>query len=268
MYSTELENGYSGLKVIHIWQEMLVYTTDYIVQYAAQQQSPFRKKNLATWLESIGASVSTGLQTQLERLVSSGRLVRSGWGEYQLSDNAKQRLQLTLKPETKEMAQYLKKRYPLADFCIWDAASVIPFMLHVPNIKMIIVDVERMLEQSFPDAIREKYPNIFVLPNPTREEFIKFGSTNDTIVLHALTTEAPLDTFEGLPVPTAEKLLVDIVINPEFEFLQGSELTRIYQEVFSDFSISRSKLIRYARRRYCEEKIQHILNRINPQNHD
>ena len=166
------------------------------------------------------------------------------------------------------MAQYLKQRYPLAGFCIWDAASVIPFMLHVPNIKMIIVDVERLLEQSFPDAIREKYPNMIVLPNPTKEEFIKFGSTKDTIILHTLTTEAPIDTFERLPVPTAEKLLVDIVLNPEFEFLQGSELTRIYQEAFSDYNISRSRLIRYARRRYCEEKIQSILDRINPQNND
>jgi hypothetical protein len=246
----------------------MMTTTDYIVQYAAQQRGPFRRKDLAAWLESIGTPVGAGLQTQMERLISSGRLVKSGWGEYRLSDNAKPRLQLTLKPETKEMAQYLKKRYPLADFCIWDAASVIPFMLHVPNIKMIIVDVERLLEQSFPDAIREKYPNMIVLPNPTRKEFIKFGSTKDTIILHTLTTEAPLDTFEGLPVPTAEKLLVDIVINPEFEFLQGSELTRIYQETFSDFSISRSRLIRYARRRYCEEKIQNILNHINPPSHD
>lgn len=248
--------------------QRMMTTTDYIVQYAARQRVPFRKKDLAAWLESIGTPIGAGLQTQLERLVSSGRLVKTGWGEYQLSENAKPRLQLTLKPETKEMAQYLKKRYPLANFCIWDAASVIPFMLHVPNIKMIIVDVERFLEQSFPDAIREMYPNMIVLPNPTREEFIKFGSTKDTIILHTLTTEAPLDMFEGLPVPTAEKLLVDIVINPEFEFLQGSELTRIYQEAFSDFSISRSRLIRYARRRYCDEKIQHILNRINPQNHD
>ena len=237
-------------------------TTNYIVQYAAQQRGPFRKKDLSAWLESIGTPVGSGLQTLLERLVASGRLVKSGWGEYQLSDNAKPRLQLTLKPETKELAQYLKKRYPLADFCIWDAASVIPFMLHVPNIKMIIVDVERILGQSFPDAIRENYPNTIVLPNPTKEEFIKFGSTKGTIILHTLTTEAPIDTFEGFPVPTAEKLLVDIVINPEFEFLQGSELTRIYQEAFSDFSISRSRLIRYARRRYCEEKIQSILDSI------
>lgn len=243
-------------------------TTDYIVQYAAQQRGSFRKKDLAVWLESKGVSVNTGLQTQLERLISSGRLVKSGWGEYQLSDSTKPRLQLTLKPETKEMAQYLKKRYPLADFCIWDAASVIPFMLHVPNIKMIIVDVERLLEQSFPGAIREKYPSMIVLPNPTKEEFIKFGNTKDAIVLHTLTTEAPIDTFEGLPVPTAEKLLVDIVINPEFEFLQGSELTRVYKEAFSDYDISRSRLIRYARRRYCEDKILNILNRINPQNQD
>ena len=243
-------------------------TTDYIVQYAAQQRGAFRKKDLAAWLKSMGAPVGSGLQTQLERLVASGRLVKSGWGEYQLSDNAKPRLQLTLKTETKELAQYLKKRYPLADFCIWDAASVIPFMLHVPNIKMIIVDVERLLEQSFPDAIREKYPSMIVLPNPTKEEFIKFGSTKDTIVLHTLTTEAPIDTFEGLPVPTAEKLLVDIVLNPEFEFLQGSELTRIYQEAFSGYNISRSRLIRYARRRYCEDKILNILDRINPQNND
>lgn len=242
--------------------------TDHIVYFAALQRGHFRRKDLSAWLDEKSIPVGSGLQTQLDRLVASGRLVKSGWGEYQLSENTKPRLQLTLKPETKEMAQYLKKRYPLADFCIWDAASVIPFMLHVPNIKMIIVDVERLLGQSFPDAIREKYPNMIVLPNPTREEFIKFGSTKDTIILHTLTTEAPIDTFEGQPVPTAEKMLVDIVLNPEFEFLQGSELTRIYQEAFTDFDISRSRLLRYARRRYCEEKIQHILNRINPQSHD
>lgn len=238
--------------------------SNHIIYYAALQRGPFRRKDLSAWLEENNCSARSGLQTQLDRLVVSGRLIKTGWGEYQLSDNTKPRLQLTLKPETKEMAQYLKKRYPLADFCIWDAASVIPFMVHVPNIKMVIVDVERMLEQSFPDAIREKYPNRIVLPNPTKEEFIKFGSTRNCIILHSLTTEAPIDIIEGLPVPTVEKMLVDIVLNPEFEFLQGSEIIRIYQEAFSDYDISRSRLMRYARRRYCEEKIQHLLDRIIP----
>ena len=242
--------------------------SDRIVYYATLQRGPFRRKDLTAWLDEKSIPVGSGLQTQLVRLVASGRLIKTGWGEYQLSENTKPRLQLSLKPDTKEMAQYLKKRYPLANFCIWDAASVIPFMLHVPNIKMVIVDVERLLGQSFPDAIREKYPNTMVLPNPTEEEFIKFGSTRDCIVLHTLTTEAPIANFEGLPVPTAEKMLVDIVLNPEFEFLRGSELPRIYQEVFSDFDISRSRLLRYARRRYCEKKIQYLLDRIKPENYD
>ena len=107
-----------------------------------------------------------------------------------------------------------------------------------------------------------------VLPNPTQEEFIKFGNTIDCLILHTLTTEAPVDSFEGLPVPTAEKMLVDIVLNPEFDFARGSELPRIYQEVFSNFDISRSRLLRYARRRYCEDKILHILERINVMKHD
>ena len=236
-------------------------TTDYIVQYAVRQRGPFKKKELVAWLEGIGVTVGAGLQTQLDRLVATERLAKCGWGEYQLKEGVKPRLQLTLKPETREIAQYLKKRYPLADFCIWDAASVIPFMLHVPNIRMIILDVERLLEQSFPDAVREAYPHMMVLPNPTQEEFIKFGSTKNCIVIHTLTTEAP-------PVPTAEKMLVDIVLNPEFEFLHGSELPRVYQEVFSEYDISRSRLLRYARRRYCEDKIQHLLDRITPLSHD
>lgn len=243
-------------------------TTDYILQYAALQRGPLQKKDIAKWLESIGVKVGSGLQTQLERLVASGRLVRSGWGEYKLGDGVKPRLQLTLKQETKEMGQYLKMRYPLSGFCIWDASCVIPFMLHVPNIKMVIVDVERLLEHSFPDAIREQYKNMMVLPNPNKEEFVKFGTTKDSIILHTLTTEAPLDSFEGVPIPTAEKMMVDIVLNPEFEFLQGSELTHIYQEMFSDYDISRQRLLRYARRRYCEDRIQSILNRINSDSND
>lgn len=243
-------------------------TSDYIIQYALRQRGTFHKKDLAEWLDGIGIPPSPGIHTQLDRLVASGRLDKVGRGIYQIKEGVKPRLQLTLKPDTKDLAQYLKKRYPLADFCIWDAASVIPFMLHVPNIKMVIVDVERLLEQSFPDAIREKCPELMVLPTPTKEEFFKFGNTRDCLVLHTLTTEAPVDSFEGLPVPSAEKMLVDIVLNPEFDFLQGSELTRVYKEAFLEYDISRGRLLRYARRRYCEDKIQQILDRIDSQNDD
>ena len=238
-------------------------TTERIIQYATLQQGPFRKKDLASWLFGDSQESDTSLQKQLERLVASGRLTKMGWGSYRLNADAKPRYFLTLKPETREMGAYLRTRYPLADFCIWDASSVIPFMLHMPNIRMTIVDVERMLEPAFPDALREKYPGTLILPNPTQEEFFKFGSTSDCIVLHTLTTESPLDSFEGLPVPQVEKMLVDIVLNPEFDFLRGSELSHVYREAFSGYDISRSRLLRYARRRGCENRIHKLIDRIN-----
>ena len=243
-------------------------TTERIIQYATLQRGPFQKKDLAAWLAGKTGSAGTSLQKQLERLVATGHLSKVGWGSYQLSAEAKPRYFLTLKPETLEMGAYLRQRYPLADFCIWDASSVIPFMLHVPNIRMTIIDVERLLEQSFPDAIREQYPGQLLLPNPTREEFIKFGRATDCIVLHTLTTESPLDRYEGLPVPQAEKMLVDIVLNPEFDFLQGSELSRIYRQALADYDISHSRLLRYARRRGCEDRIQKLIDRTSQPYHD
>ena len=243
-------------------------TTERIIQYATRQQGPFKKKDLAAWLSNTSGVADASLQKQLERLVAAGRLTKAGWGSYQLSTASKPRYFLTLKQQTLEMGTYLRQRYPLADFCIWDASSVIPFMLHVPNINMVIVDVERYLEGSFPDALREKYPGLPVLPSPSREEFFKFGSTSGCIVLHALTTESPLGSFEGIPVPQMEKMLVDIVLNPEFDFLQGSELSRVYREAFSAYDISRPRLLRYAQRRGCLDKIQQLIDRTTNTNHD
>ena len=243
-------------------------TTERIIQYATLQQGPFKKKDLDAWLSNTSEAAATSLQKQLERLVAAGRLTKAGWGLYQLSTAAKPRYFLTLKPQTREMGVYLRLRYPLADFCIWDSSSVIPFMLHVPNINMVIVDVERYLEGSFPDALREKYPSLPVLPNPSREEFLKFGNTSGCIVLHTLTTESPLDSFEGIPVPQMEKMLVDIVLNPEFDFLQGSELSRVYREAFSSYDISRPRLLRYAQRRGCLDKIQQLIDRSTNTNYD
>ena len=63
-------------------------------------------------------------------------------------------------------------------------------------------------------------------------------------------------------------MLVDIVLNPEFDFLQGSELNRVYQEAFSSYAISRPRLLRYAQRRGCLDKIQQLIDRTTNINHD
>ena len=89
----------------------------------------------------------------------------------------------------------------------------------------------------------------------------------DSIVIHPLYTESPLESFAGLRVPMAEKVMVDIAVNPEFDYLQGSEVFTIYENAFRSCSVSRSALLRYARRRRSLDTIQKILSNIDlPEN--
>jgi len=234
-----------------------------ILSFATIHRGPFKKKELAEYLRSGSDINDASLNTLLARLVSSGRLVKTGWGEYALPQGGKYKWVLLPRPETADLARKIKKRYPLADFCIWDAGSVVPFMLHVPNVKMTIIDVERFLLQTFFDAIKEMCPGQAVLLNPTEDEYYKYGSNMGCIVVNPLYTESPLETVDGIVVPTAEKVLVDIVANPEFFYLQGSEATTIYSNVLRDCYISIPRLKRYARRRRCIDKVQNRLNNID-----
>lgn len=246
----------------------VMQVSESILSFATIHHGSFKKKELAEYLSSSSDINDTSLNTLLARLVSSGRLVKVGWGEYALPQGGKYKWVILPQPGTVDLACKLKKRYPLADFCVWDASCVVPFMLHVPNVKMTIIDVERFLLQTFFDAIKEMCPDQAVLLSPTEDEYYKYGSNRDCIVVNPLYTESPLEIVDGIVVPTAEKVLVDIVANPEFFYLQGSEATTIYSNVLRDCYISIPRLKRYARRRRCLDKVQKRLNNIDYANND
>lgn len=242
--------------------------SDNILSFATIHHGPFKKNELVEHLRTNNEINDASLNTLLARLVSTGRLIKVGWGEYALPKEGRYKWVLLPQPDTADLARNLKTRYPLADFCVWDAGCVVPFMLHIPNIKMTIIDVERFLLQTFFDAIREMRPDVAVLLSPTKEDYYKYGSGRDCIVVNPLFTESPLENAEGITVPASEKVLVDIAVNPEFDYLQGSEVFTIYENVLNDCYISLPKLQRYARRRRELTTVQTILSNINLLNND
>jgi len=247
-------------------EERMTFTEN-ITSFAAQQGGSFKKKNLLDALRPNAVNEAS-LSAILSRMVATGRLVKTGWGGYALPDGIKPRFLVRPKEEALGIGQALKERYPLVDFCIWDSFCVVPLMLHVPNVNITVVDVERDMESMLFDAIKEMFPQYSVLPHPTKEEFYTYGDGKDSIVIHPLYTESPLESFAGLRVPMAEKVLVDIAVNPEFDYLQGSEVFTIYENAFRSCSISRSALLRYARRRRSLDTIQKILSNIDLPDHD
>lgn len=59
-----------------------------ILSFATIHRGPFKKKELAEYLRNGSDINDASLNTLLARLVSSGRLVKTGWGEYALPQGA------------------------------------------------------------------------------------------------------------------------------------------------------------------------------------
>lgn len=236
--------------------------TENIIYFAAQQGGSFKKKELLDALRMDASINEASLSALLGRLVATGRMTKTGWGEYTLPEGVKPPYLIRPRNEALGIGKALKERYPFVDYCVWDSFCVVPFMLHIPNVNITVLDVERDMEATFFDALKEMFPQYSILPHPTKEEFYTYGDGKDSIVIHPLCTESPLETFSGLKVPLAEKVLVDIAINPEFDYLQGSEVFTIFERAFRSSSISRSTLLRYARRRGSTDIIQKVLSKI------
>jgi len=85
-----------------------------------------------------------------------------------------------------------------------------------------------------------------VLKVKTSED-LYFGKS--VIVVRPLVTGSPSQLSINVPTTTIEKLLVDLFSDKEFEFLQGYELTYIFNNAFSKYTINLDRLLRYASRK-------------------
>ena len=78
-----------------------------------------------------------------------------------------------------------------------------------------------------------------------------------------LVSEAPLQKVSDVPMPTLEKLLVDILRDADFFCLPGSESEHIFENAFNLYAVNRNRLFRYAGRRKAKEEILSILENLN-----
>ena len=80
--------------------------------------------------------------------------------------------------------------------------------------------------------------------------------------MKALTSESPVIVSDEVTVPTLEKLLVDIRVDEDFYYLQGSEAFYILRNAAERNVINVSKMMRYARRRHIDTELEKDLEEI------
>jgi hypothetical protein len=199
------------------------------------------------------------LKWRLYSLKEQGLIKNTGRGLYALGS----KLPIFHAPINRKirlMNNLIKEEFPYLNFSIWSTQWLSDYMLHQPMSYITLVDVDPDASSSVFNKLKDKWGNTKVLYRPTAEEFDRYAvGVQNLIIVKDLISEAPIEKIEGVSIPMLEKIIVDIFTEKNiFAAFNGKELSIIFNELDSRYSISRTKLLRYARRRSAEELLDQL----------
>lgn len=232
-----------------------------ILDYAESHET-FTLEALATYICPKTGTSKSSLSWYLFKLVDNNRLVRIGRGTY--ARNIKPVFMPELNEEVENVYKLLKTNFPFAKFCVYDGEIIAPLQHHLSPNRIIYVETERDSAETVFNSLKEETYNVYLRPD--KELIYRYVDTEKrAFFIKNLVSEAPLQEISGVPTPTIEKLLVDVLRDPDFFYLQGSESLAIMENAFNLFAVNRSRLLRYAGRRKAKEEVLSIIKQMNLQ---
>lgn len=235
-----------------------------IVHYARNQSTFTRKQMLDDFNKSgLEYSLNTVI-VALRRLVKNGILSKPNRGIFQLSDAGRKCFFPFFDDEMAQLSELLTKEFPFLDLCVWSSHDIDRFSHNVLNHNIIWVDVERDGMESVFSTLSNYDTNRRIVIKPSEADYERYVVGTPSIVVRQLISESPLITdSKGRKLITIEKILVDVVKDPDFFAIQGFDMLRFYRNAHNLAIVNRQKLLRYARRRNCAEEITKLLNDMN-----
>lgn len=235
-----------------------------------------RSALLAALQKAHPNAASATLDWYIHTLLEAGQLVRRGRGRYEIAEGqlARKPLVPSLPDELAKLGRQVGEQFPLLTTCFWSTATVHSFTIQQPFTVYWLVETERAAVDAVIDAIlRQPRKGILQKSPILRAEDLKLAQRYNTessisLLVKPLISEAPLQQNDnGLNVPTAEKILVDLVADRKVFDLFAEELPNIYTEFDSRFALNLDRLQRYARRRHQLPNVENYLSLL-PTEHD
>jgi hypothetical protein len=241
-------------KKYHIFEKKL-----YIPQLKDRFENKlvFGTKDILSFYRETEPDVpSSTVNWRVYNLVNLGILLRIGKGKFKLGKGS------FYIPEVDnriiKISKFIKEKFPFIQYCIWGSFSIIEFGHHIPKTNIIFVDADRDSTESVYYSLKEEYRDVFYKPGKD----LLSNYINDlkkVIITRPLVTEAPIQVVKNVPTITIEKLLVDTLVDEEFEFLKGNEINHVFENAFDRYSVNISKLLRYADRKRKKQDLLQIL---------
>lgn len=235
---------------------------DFIIN-AFKDKSSLTSQELATYFrkEDINAT-DISIRKRISRLRSSGFLVSIRQGVYAIAGKPQ------FKPESdtfmRKLAKTFMSAYPEINSCVWSSAWLYEFMIHQPARYFYLFETEPDVVEATFNLLKDNGINAWLNPDEQTMHLYVMENKN-AVIVKPLISRAPLIKSRKVNLPMLEKILVDAWVDKKFfYFLQGGELSTIFNSAFGRFSINYSRLINYARRRGIEKELeQYIKKRIN-----
>ncbi len=232
--------------------------THKIKDFAMKCGGTFTRRDLLKSFPDKASAAS--LSVQLNRMVADNRIERTERGMYRLPKKWPQDFDYTPNEHIINLVELVRQEFTYADFSIWQPSALVPLMHNVPVVDFTFVDVERCAMESVFFFLQEKFPNIFVLLSPSKEECYRYSTPHESqIFVRLLVKESPLVESCGCMMPTIEKMLVDAVGDNELDYMQGSEIYDIFESALFEYNINKRRLMRYASRRNRKQKVEKII---------
>lgn len=231
-------------------------TADLILDFANSRNS-FTLCELAGYVHDRENISNSGLLWHIRKLIKQNQLSRLSRGLY--GKQAKSDFMPSLTEDLRNLYADLTRAFPLIYIVVYSGNDINSLQHHLSANNAIYVEVPKGATEAVFHYLADK--KIRAYHRPT-EDFMSdyVDLAEKSVIVKALTTEAPIKAVDGVMMPTLEKILVDINADPDFYYLQGNEAFNIMQNALSLYSINTPKMLRYASRRGIREIMLTILN--------
>lgn len=223
---------------------------------AAESLSTFTVVELKKYLGDTRSLAHARLNWYLSKLTDEGMIVRIARGHYAAKDS---KIIFTPQPSQDSVTLYnqFHEVFPEISICVYEGPWIFQFMHHLASNQVTYIEVEKDIAETVFHTLKDQGKAVFLRPD--KDLIYKYVNMDQGVIfVKNLTSESPLQSVAGIKVPTLEKLLVDMYVDPDFFYLQGSEYNRIMHNVRTHYVINQSRMLRYARRRNVSERIKNI----------
>ena len=232
-----------------------------IIAYARTRQEFTRREMFRNFRDSGLAFSEATVTSGLLALVNTGVLHKERRGVFSIADTRIKPFIPFYDEEMQRLETLIREHFSFIRFCVWNSSDIKRFSHYVVNMDILYIDVERVAMESVLSFLLNANLDRQVYLNPSTDEYSYYIYGKPTIVVRPLISEAPLIKYSGESNRVAlEKILVDVAIDTDFASLHDYESLRFYRNAIDTCAINETKLLRYATRRGCRDKIKNIFD--------